>query len=186
MAPGSGDCKCGRVDSLRLVDALDDRPRPGSRGFSRIAGPQASRQGPLAQFLLDRLLGKLAGVDAELLLNHLRVLLVIDLVGQLLKRPLDVFVLALLAEEVDDLLLDGKRPRPAGWGAWSIAANRRRRVAMSSVAATATATPSGHSRRTKGGCVHVWPKGSGLSFAPPGWRNWSYAPDLKSGVSLEA
>jgi hypothetical protein len=58
-----------------------------------------------AQFFRDRLLGQLSGIDPELLLEHLRVLFVVDLVRKLLKGFLDVLVFALFAKEVDDFLL---------------------------------------------------------------------------------
>jgi hypothetical protein len=50
----------------------------------------------LAQLLLHRLFRKLAGIDPELLLEQLGVLLVVDLLGKLLRRLLDVLVLAFL------------------------------------------------------------------------------------------
>jgi hypothetical protein len=59
----------------------------------------------LAKFFLDRLVGQLAWVDAEPLLEHLRVLLVVDLVGKLSEGFLNVLVLALLPKQIDDLLL---------------------------------------------------------------------------------
>src|SRR5581483_4535972 len=74
-------------------------PRPPSAELERAPQVRA-----LADLLLDRLLGELARVDAESLLQHLRVLFVVDLVRQFLQCFLDVFVFALLAQQIDDLL----------------------------------------------------------------------------------
>jgi hypothetical protein len=58
----------------------------------------------LANSLFEGFLGQFSGVKTELLLKHLRVLFMVDLVGKLLKRFLDVLVLAFLAKQIDDFL----------------------------------------------------------------------------------
>src|SRR5689334_8259691 len=87
-------------------------PGPGRPAESRARTTKEGRRRgrtaaflPLAKFFLERLVGQLAWVDAEPLLEHLRVLLVVDLVGKLSEGFLNVLVLALLPKQIDDLLL---------------------------------------------------------------------------------
>src|SRR5438477_516013 len=73
----------------------------GSR--SQPYGLRPRRTRALAQLLLKCRLGQLAGIDPELLLEHGRMLFVVDLVGQLLEGLLYVLVLALLPKQIDHL-----------------------------------------------------------------------------------
>jgi hypothetical protein len=68
----------------------------------------------LVKLLLHRLFGQLPRIDSELLLNHLSVLLVVDLVRKLLESLLNVFVLALLAQQIETCPLRGRRTLSTG------------------------------------------------------------------------
>src|SRR3954454_25111126 len=91
-------------------------PRGRVVGPRRALAPGLTRDLlPLANALLEGLLGQLARIDAERLLQQIGVVLMVDLVGQLLESLLDVLVLTLLAEQVDYLLLVELHVSPPVW-----------------------------------------------------------------------